>query len=142
MTVVVKFKKLTDTAKIPTRQSEHAAGFDLYATSYKFVDGCYVEYGTGIALEIPHGYVGKLYPRSSISNTGLILANSVGIIDSDYRGEIKFRFKPFSDNNYYTVGDRIGQIIIEKLESVKFVESNTLSQTVRDNNGFGSTGHK
>ena len=90
----VKFNKLDDTVKTPKYESLGAACFDLTAHSIKAeppLDN-YIEYGTGLSFEIPAGYVGLIFPRSSISNMDLRLTNCVGVIDSDYRGEISFRF--------------------------------------------------
>lgn len=140
--MVVKLQRLNELANIPTKASEHAAAFDLFATSINIVNETgygYIEYGTGWAMEIPVGYVGKLYPRSSISKTGLILANSVGIIDPDYRGEIMFRYKWIPNAHKYAVGDRIGQIRIEKTIPTTWELVETLSETLRGSGGFGST---
>lgn len=90
----VKIKKLCDSAVIPSYAKPGDAGMDLVATSRIFDKYGNVEYGTGLAMEIPEGYVGLLFPRSSISKHDLSLANAVGVIDSGYRGEIKFKFKP------------------------------------------------
>lgn len=142
-TIKIKFKKLNDSAKIPTKGSDGAAAFDLYAISCNIVNESeygYVEYGTGLTVEIPDGYVGKIYPRSSISKTGMILSNSVGIIDSDYRGEIRFRFKMIPGSAMYYVGDRIGQMLIEKVIPVEWIEVSELNESNRGTGGFGSTG--
>lgn len=90
----VKIKKLCETAVIPSYAKPGDAGMDLVATSRIFDKYGNVEYGTGLAMEIPEGYVGLLFARSSISKQDLSLANAVGVIDSGYRGEIKFKFKP------------------------------------------------
>jgi dUTP pyrophosphatase len=141
----VKIKKLSDKAVIPSYADPGSAGMDLTATSMKaFFEGRigYVEYGTDLAIEIPPGFVGLLYPRSSISsNTTFILANSVGVIDSSYRGEIKFRFKSITPvGKMYEVGDRIGQIIIVPYPEVQFEEVTELSDTSRGSGGYGSSG--
>lgn len=88
----VKFKKLSDKAVIPTKAHPTDAGFDMTAAEIKITED-YVSYKTNIALEIPEGYVGLLFPRSSNSKKDLLLANSVGVIDSHYRGDVEFRFK-------------------------------------------------
>lgn len=90
----VKIKKLCETAVIPSYAKPGDAGMDLVATSRVFDKYGNVEYGTGLAMEIPEGYVGLLFARSSIFKQDLSLANAVGVIDSGYRGEIKFKFKP------------------------------------------------
>lgn len=127
---------------IPSYSKEGDAGLDLTATS-KEENSLYIEYGTNLAIEIPEGYVGLLYPRSSISKYHLVLANSVGVIDSNYRGEIKVRFKKTIDNSYeniYNVGDRVAQLIIMPYPSIELVEVTELSDTVRGAGGFGSSG--
>ena len=141
----LKFKKLADNAKCPDRAYEDAAAWDMYASTMKVVDGGdhgYIEYGTGIAMEIPSGMVGKIFPRSSLSKTGMILANHVGIIDPDYRGEITFRFKWIPGTKQYAVGDKIGQFRLEKTIPITWVESDTLSETVRGEGGYGSSDNK
>lgn len=90
----IKIKKLHADAVVPSYAKAGDAGMDLTATTAEIdKSGLYIEYGTGIAVEIPEGYVGLLFPRSSLSKTSLVLANHVGVVDSGYRGEIKFRFK-------------------------------------------------
>ena len=114
---------------------------DLTAVS-KVTEFHYIEYGTSLAVEVPEGYVALLFPRSSITNKGLILGNSVGVIDSGYRGEIKFRFylnEIFSEE--YNVGDRIGQIMVLPYPEIVFEESNELSSSERNTSGYGSTGN-
>ena len=140
-TLKVKFKKISPNAVIPTKAHPTDAGFDLVATSKYKRDGCTV-YGTGLQMEIPVGYVGLIFPRSSIAKTDLILSNSVGVIDSGYRGEIMFKFKYTSDipYNFYEVGDRIGQLIIMPIWAVEFEEADTLSESDRGTGGFGSSG--
>ena len=158
----VNIKRLSPYAQIPEYAKPGDAGLDLVATSYKFEGNNFV-YGTGLAIEIPEGYVGLVYPRSSISKTCLFLTNSVGVIDSGYRGEIMFKFDTtldyFVENDgtpkiaadyddvaygdpleIYKVGDKIGQLIILPYPKIQFQEVETLSETDRGNGGFGSTG--
>jgi dUTP pyrophosphatase len=101
-----------------------------------------VVYGTGLALEIPEGYVGLIFPRSSISKTSLSLANCVGVIDSGYRGEILLKFRTDANNKtgHYTIGDRIGQLLIIPYPQIEFEEVLELSDTIRSGGGFGSSG--
>ena len=142
--MIVKFKKLDSTAVTPAYSKAGDAAMDLTAISIAKVDRDefgYMEYGTGLAFEIPEGYVGLLFPRSSISNSGLILTNSVGVIDSGYRGEVKFRFKHIPDTAYYKPGDRVGQIIIMPYPQIELQEVKQLSETDRAEGGFGSTGN-
>lgn len=150
--VKVKVKKLVPEAVVPFYSRPGDAGMDMTAISVAETD-MYIEYGTGIALQLPPNYVGLIYPRSSLSNYDLILANHVGVIDSNYVGEIKFRFKrtmtlPQVGRFYptpetlkvYKIGDRIGQIIVQKIPEVKFEEVEELDKTVRGENGYGSSG--
>jgi dUTP pyrophosphatase len=140
--MVVKIKKLDPKAVTPAYAKAGDAAVDLTAISIAKVDRDefgYMEYGTGLAIEIPEGHVGLLFPRSSISNSGLILTNSVGVIDSGYRGEIKLRFKHIPDTSYYKPGDRIGQLIIMPYPQIEFQEVEELSSTERGEGGFGST---
>lgn len=139
----VRIKKLVKEAVVPKYAKPGDAGMDLTATS-KFNDefGCVV-YGTGLAFEIPTGYVGLLFPRSSNAKKDLLLSNSVGVIDSGYRGEVMFKFKTTDINGcQYEIGDRIGQIIIMPFPQIEFVEANELSTTERGEGGFGHTGVK
>ena len=144
----VKVKKLHPDAIIPKYAKSGDAGMDLYATSMEKDGYGSITYGTGIALEIPEGYVGLIFPRSSIYKTGLRLSNSVGVADSGYRGEIFIKFKPFkvpyrcTRPTEYEVGDRIAQLIIMPYPQIEFVEAETLSDSDRGAGGFGSTGVK
>jgi dUTP pyrophosphatase len=139
----VKIKKLSPEAVIPQYAKDGDAGMDLVATSIKF-DGTQITYGTGLSMEIPKGFVGLVFPRSSIRKTDLSLSNSVGVIDSGYRGEIQATFnqKALSKNGslLYGVGDRIMQIIIIPYPPIEFEEVNELNNTERGEGGFGSTG--
>lgn len=143
-TVKVKVKKLNENAVIPQYATPGAACVDLVATSVKRDEYMNYVFGTGLAFEIPKGYVGRLYPRSSNSKTNLYLTNSVGNIDSDYRGEVMVKFKArdveMFPYEYYKVGDRICQMSIEEVPEVEFEEVSELSETERGAGGFGSTG--
>lgn len=139
----VKIKKLHPDAVIPVYSKPGDAGLDLTATSIDDDSYDNIIYGTGLAIEIPEGYVGLLFPRSSNSKTDLYLTNHVGVIDSGYRGEIMFKFRPINgieDAYIYAVGDRIGQLIIIPYPSIEFVETEELSDSDRGEGGFGSTG--
>lgn len=156
--MAVEFKKLHSEAVIPTKANEGDAGFDLTGIGYsvKTDDSSgvtFIEYSTGIAVKIPKGYVGILAPRSSISSrTDLFLANSVGVIDSGYRGEIRFRFKTnlskphtpsFTVAKIYDVPERIGQLLIMPLANLRAHEVSEFSpdeDNTRGTGGFGSTG--
>ena len=139
----IKFKKLVETAKMPTKAHPTDAGADLTAVSREWNKeyGCWV-YGTGIATEIPEGYVGLLFPRSSIRKYTLAQCNCIGVIDSHYRGEIMLSYKPTSDiQKLYEVGDKIAQLIILPYPEVSYTEVENLSETDRGENGHGSSGN-
>ena len=133
----VKIKKTREKAVIPKYAKPGDAGIDLTAVDRK-VEGNWNTYYTGLAMEIPEGYVGLLFPRSSVYKTEQRLANSVGVIDSGYRGEIMMKFN--RSMKEYKIGDRIGQIIILPYPQIEFEEVEELSETNRGSGGFGSTG--
>ena len=140
--MIVKIKKLHQDAVIPKYAKDGDAGMDLVITSIMDSTPDDVTYGFGISLEIPAGFMGLVFPRSSVRKQSLILSNSVGVIDSGYRGEIQATFKK-TDGNYskkYDIGDRGAQIIIMPVPTVEFVETGELSSTDRGAGGFGSTG--
>ena len=124
----------------PFRADEGAAGCDLYAVSIEQKDDILTVH-TGIAVEIPFGCAGFLFPRSSVYKTGLALANCVGVIDSSYRGEIMCKFRIVGKNKpMYAVGERCCQLIIMPVPYVQYVEADELSDTSRGDGGFGSSG--
>ena len=135
----VKIKKLNPNAVIPTYAKGGDGGMDLVITDIKGENKYDITYGFGISMEIPEGFVGLVFPRSSIRKTDLILTNSVGVIDSGYRGEIQATFKK-TGLNKYEIGDRGAQIIILPHPIVDFVEVDELTNTERGEGGFGSTG--
>lgn len=138
----VRIKKLHPDAVIPSYAKEGDAGLDLTTISLERTD-YYDEYGTGLVIEIPEGYVGLIFPRSSISKKTQTLTNSVGVIDSGYRGEIKFRFKYLSqfdlDWNMYKIGEKIGQLMIIPYPKIELEEVKELSSSERGTGRFGST---
>ena len=149
--VRVKVKLIHEDAKMPVKANATDAGFDIFAVD----DGKegkegFIEYSTGLVLEPAAGYHVEIYPRSSISKYSLTLANSVGIIDNSYRGEVKIRFKPSfgfgqkiydsDDFKLYNKGDRIAQMIVKKTESVVLEQVKDVSETERGSGGFGSSG--
>jgi len=148
----VKIKKLNPLAQIPSYAKAGDAGMDVVATEILKDTPEQITYGMGIALEIPEGFVGLVFPRSSIRKTGLQLSNSVGVIDSGYRGEIQATFnKIFGSEGmydeakiptteFYKVGDRIAQIMIIPHPTIEFNEVDELSDSERGEGGFGSTG--
>jgi len=151
----VNIKKLHTDAVIPAYAKLGDAGMDLTATSKEIDKNGNASYGTGLAMEIPFGCVGLIFPRSSVSKYNLDLANAVGVIDSGYRGEIICKFKPtpkfdVSTNTFqnsetvgnetYDIGDRVAQIIIMPIPQVLFKEVEELGETQRGDGGFGSSG--
>jgi dUTP pyrophosphatase len=140
--VNVNIKKLHKDAVIPSYAKDGDAGLDMTATEIISETDEDITYGTGLAMEIPRGYVGLVFPRSSIRKYQLKLSNSVGVIDSDYRGEIQATFKKTSGffSKAYLAGERVCQIIILPYPQIKFNEVQELSETNRGTGGFGSTG--
>lgn len=139
----VKIKKLHPDATIPTYAKPGDAGMDLTAVSADFSDLDHLTYHTGLAIEIPEGYVGLLFPRSSVYKTGQQLINSVGVIDSGYRGEIMLKYTRNineTERIAYRPGDRVGQLIIMPYPNIEFEETKELSLTSRGSGGYGSTG--
>lgn len=166
----VKIKKVHPNAVIPTYATEDSAGMDLTVTSWEFDEYGNKVYHTGLAFEIPKGYAGFIFPRSSNAKKNLWLTNSVGIIDADYRGEVTLKYKTTLrvlrdfkiwlkvwfkkkitekdtvnitnvwDNEDYQVGDKCGQIVIMPFPQIEFKEVDELSETVRGTGGYGSTG--
>ena len=138
----VKIKKLHPNAVKPKYAKESDAGMDLVATSIIENTSFQITYGIGLAIEIPDGMVGLIFPRSSIRNTELMLSNSVGVIDAGYRGELQATFNKLNglDSLSYKVGDRIAQIIIVPHPIIQIVEVDELSESSRGIGGFGSTG--
>jgi dUTP pyrophosphatase len=145
--LTVKFRKLVPEAVTPQYAQYGDAGMDLTATSFRVSD-TFMEFGTGIAVQIPYGYVGLLFPRSSITKSaqGVSLKNSVGVIDSNYRGEILVRFElPYSGHtvgNIPVVGDKVAQLLVIPYPTVHMEEVQELSDSNRGQGGFGSTDKK
>lgn len=144
----VRFKKLNPAAVTPTYAKAGDAGLDLTAISIKETP-LYVQYNTGIAIEIPEHHVGLLFPRSSVTDLPLMMKNCVGVIDSGYRGEIKARFQVLDYSNdelfediptQYNVGDRVAQLIIVPIPPIELEETEELSDSHRGVGGYGSTG--
>ena len=136
----IRYKKLHPDAVAPYQGTPGSAGFDLTAVSKKQVDGYHTEFGTGLAVEIPEGHVGLIFPRSSCYKSGMLLSNCVGVIDSDYRGEIKAVFLGTHIEKSYQVGDRIFQMIVLPIPSVEYEKAEELTETDRGEGGYGSTG--
>jgi dUTP pyrophosphatase len=139
--LVVKVKKLHPDSVISQYAKPGDAGLDLTAVSEEWNEGnTMVTYGTGLAFEIPEGYVGMLFPRSSVCKTSLNLSNSVGILDSSYRGEVMLKYRYPEEGLVYDLGDRVGQLIIMPYPKVKLIEVADLSETERGEGSYGSTG--
>lgn len=141
----IKIKKLTDTATIPTRGSEYAAGYDLYADIKEPVvikPHETAKVGTGLAIEIPDGYFGAIFARSGLATKqGLRPANCVGVCDSDYRGEyIVAIHNDSNEERTIQPKDRMGQLVVMPYLAVEFDEVDELGETARGEGGFGSTG--
>ena len=138
----MKVKLVSEYAQLPTRGSNDAAGLDLYCPFHiKILADSQKKIPLGVAVEIPKGHMGLLVPRSSMSKTPLRCANSVGIIDEDYRGEISIVYENVSCKDYTIArGDRIAQLIIVPIKLVDVVEVDELTATERGSGGYGSTG--
>ena len=139
----VRIKKLNENAVIPTYAKDGDAGMDLVATRIISNTTFDVSYGTDLAMEIPNGFVGLVFPRSSIRKYDLSLTNCVGVIDSGYRGELQATFRKHKGvaSTTYAVGDRVAQIMIIPHPPIEFEVSDELSNTERGEGGFGSTGN-
>lgn len=151
--LLVNIETCHENAEVPEYQQDGDAGMDLKAVEKKKHTKTELWFKTGLKMAIPRGYVGLIFPRSSISEKPLLLSNSVGVIDSGYRGEIEVRFDKqvtgykedgsphYGDIFQYEVGDRIAQMIIIPYPKVEFVETESLNfDTSRGSGGFGSTG--
>jgi dUTP pyrophosphatase len=140
----IRFKKKDEQSKLPIKGSLNAACYDVYAHSIKVERPDKIIVGLGFSTEIPPGFKGILVPRSSIAKTNWFLANSIGIIDADYRGEWMMVLKTVGSVMYdalpFGVGERCAQIYFEKVNDVEIEETIELSDTERGSGGFGSTG--
>jgi len=175
----VEFTRKHKNAKTPSKAYEGDAGLDMWATTVDFTNPMYIEYGTGIHMAIPKGYVGLLFARSSVRKFALAMANCVGILDAGYRGEIKFSYRTYENSfgntdmikkleklgvvdsvtalqdskdkskqfyikpenkKVYMVGDKIGQLVILKLPTIKLKEKKELTPSERGTGGHGSSG--
>ena len=143
----INVKKLDENAVLPTYGSAYAAGADLYALSQEEIVFAPHEtklVRTGLAMEIPEGYAGLIYARSGLaSKRSLAPANKVGVVDSDYRGEVMVALHNHSDQEQKIAPkERIAQLVVAPFLKGEFVEADELSDTVRGEGGFGSTGTK
>ena len=143
--MVMKWKRLREGAQAPQRQTEGSAGFDLQAcieAPVTLAPGGSYAFPTGLALEIPEGHVGLVFCRSGLGvKHGVSLPNCVGVIDSDYRGELIVPLRNFGDKAYtIQPGERIAQLVIVPVALPRLEEARELSSTQRGTGGFGSTG--
>lgn len=143
--MLIQIKKLNDNAMIPTRGSQQAAGYDLYACTENDIviaPHSSIKIGTGVSLAIPEGYFGAVYARSGLSaKKGLRPANCVGVIDSDYRGELIVALHNDTEvEKTIDKNERIAQFVVMPYLSVEFQETDELDDTERGSGGFGSTG--
>lgn len=138
----IKVKRLNELAMLPTKAHATDAGFDLYATSKTYDNDGNVVYGCGLAFEIPEGYMGLVFPRSSNAKKSLILSNSVGVIDSGYRGEVTAKFKRLHATNYseYMIYERFAQLVVLPIPNIEFEVTDELSDSERGTGGYGSSG--
>ena len=142
----LKIKRMTEDAILPIRAHANDAGIDLTCTTItQEINDCgqlIIVYHTGLAMEIPEGYVGLLFPRSSIANKSLSLTNSVGVIDAGYRGEIVAKMRSTTDvvPAIYKPGERFAQLVLVQIPEYTITEVSELSETERGKEGFGSTG--
>lgn len=139
--IKLKVKKLHPDAVIPSIAKPGDAGMDLTAVSQSVDADTNMIYHIGIAVEIPEGHVGLLFPRSSNSKKDLLLSNSVGVIDSGYRGELMVKFKKLQTfPKHYEIGERVAQLVIMEIPKVTVAVVDELSSSERGEGGFGSTG--
>ena len=141
----LKIKKLNPEAVIPTYAKFGDAGMDITAISVNYENPDYIEYKTGLSFELPENHVMLIFPRSSNSKYDLLLCNSVGVLDSGYRGELLVRFKRIFNTTLpsqktYNVGDKVAQLIIIPYPQINLIEVDELSNSERGDCGFGSTG--
>ena len=143
----IKYELRHTDSKAPVRATEGSLGLDLYAATLAVTDG-YIEYDTGVAFEFEPGWGAEVFARSSVSKTDLILCNGTALIDQDFSGTVKLRFRDISKNptqkaDAYKVGDRIGQIVFRKYEKVTLEQTSRIEESEsRGSQGFGSTGVK
>ena len=135
----VKVKKLHKDAIIPKYAKQGDAGLDLTAIKVERLDNEHVKYSFGLAFEIPENHVGLIFPRSSCYKQRQLLSNSVGVVDSGYRGEVSAVMLGTSTYSY-RVGDRVAQLVVMPYPSVELIEVDNLSSTERGDGGYGSTG--
>lgn len=136
----LKIKKFSETAVMPFYATIGSAAFDLTVDRIEFISSSQMKVYFGVGFEIQEGYVGIIAPRSSVCKTAFSLANSIGIIDSDYRNEVSAVFDIIREGHQYSVGERAAQMMIMPFSQCNIVEVNELSETERGEGGYGSTG--
>lgn len=140
----VKFNRLVPHAKMPTKATRGSGAYDIYSTDELLLapEGRYA-FGTGLAMEIPEGFVALVCPRSGLAvKNGVTILNAPGVIDADYRGEVKAIVinHDLREPLFVSKGDKVGQLLFVKAEEVQFEEVEELTSTQRGTGGFGSTG--
>lgn len=149
--MIISFRKLLPNAIVPVYKTPGAAGADLYVAAFsgrcagdatcRLYPGQILLVDTGLSLEIPFGFEGQIRPRSGLATKGITIVNSPGTCDSDYRGSVRIALINVGDKHYdLNVGDRVAQLVIAPIWQVDFEEVETLEETERGENGFGSTG--
>ena len=142
--MIVEFTRLSETARAPEQAHEQDAGYDLFASEASRLEpGERASVGTGVAVAIPEGHAGLVLPRSGLAaRHGIALVNAPGLIDAGYRGEVRILLLNTDQEQAFEIdaGDRIAQLLVTRVERAEFVESDALSETVRGEAGFGSTG--
>ena len=140
--ITVKLRRLSDDAVVPTKATKGSSGYDLYITEDEMVLQGHTQLcKTGIAIELPMGYEGQVRSRSGLAKHGIVVANSPGTIDSDYRGEVGVLL--YNQGDYDRImykGERIAQLVIQKIPNVTIEEVDNFSDTDRGSGGFGSSG--
>lgn len=138
----VYFRRLSDEAVVPTKGTDYSAGYDLYLSEDQMVPkGGTALCSTGLSISLPNGYEGQIRSRSGLSSEGMVVANGIGTIDCDYRGEIKVLLHNRSRfDRIVKKGMRIAQLVVQQVPEIRFIELDALDETYRGGGGFGSTG--
>jgi len=141
-TMDVNFTKLHPDAITPTYAKDGDAGLDLTITSVISNTLFQTIYGTGLSFEVPRGYVGLVFPRSSVRKHKVMLANCVGVLDCGFRGEVELTFNKLENPNLpeYEIGEKAAQLVIIPFPTIKLIEKKELSTTERNDGGHGHTG--
>jgi dUTP pyrophosphatase len=142
--LIIEFRRVRDEGRPPAQAHDDDAGYDLFAAEHARIEpGERASVGTGIAVAIPEGHAGLVLPRSGLAERhGIALVNAPGLIDPGYRGEVRVLLLNTDRSQSFDVepGDRLAQLLVTRIESPRFAEAPLLSETVRGERGFGSTG--